>query len=46
MYENAQIDTLKKEVVKTEFEKEYMAADGVISDDMKLYAIDILFKKK
>lgn len=38
------IQTLTKPIVKTAVEAPCM--QGVISDDMKLYAVDILFKKK
>ena len=38
------IQNLTKPQVKTALDAPYM--QGIISDDMKLYAVDILFKKK
>ena len=42
--DTVEIQTLTKPMVKVALDAPYM--QGVISDDMKLYAVDILFKKK
>lgn len=42
--ENKSVELLDKDVVKIALEQEHLK--DVISEDMKLYAVDILFKKK